>query len=170
MHTVKSRSSSKKEKKCRDENDARQKVSQSVCQWKRDAHSRTHTRESLCELTCLCCLCSDYMSVYLSVYNTYIYSVYSGLKQLTMAQIICSFTVFFQRFYAACFPLHRILCATTRALSLSLPPSLPLPLLTQVLENTIASRHTHIHCKHFRILSVCCCCAAKMFCLLLKWQ
>lgn len=111
-----------------------------------------------------------YVSISVCLYNTYIYSVYSGLKQLTMAQIICSFTVFFQRFYAACFPLHRILCATTRALSRSLPPSLPLPLLTQVLENTIASRHTHIHCKHFRILSVCCCCAAKMFCLLLKWQ
>lgn len=88
-------------------------------------HSRRHARESLCELTCLC-RSSDYMSVYLSVCNTYIYSIYRGLKQLTMAQIICSFTVFFQRFYAACFPLHRILCATTRSLTTTLSRSFSL--------------------------------------------
>lgn len=75
VHTVKSRSSSKKKKKNAETKMMHGKKSVSQFVSGKGMHTAGHTRESLCELTCLC---SDYMSVYLSVYNTYtyVYTVY----------------------------------------------------------------------------------------------
>lgn len=60
-----------KKKKRRDENDARHKVSQSVCM---SVEKGCRTRESLCELTCLC-RGSHRLHMYMSVY-LYIHSIY----------------------------------------------------------------------------------------------